>query len=234
MTVLSNQEEDPLVRCKWAPHGCKWILPRAIVSQHEESCAHMLVFCPALHRGTCQWQGTVLRLAEHTRRGTCIQTVRCTRELDQSVARSRIGDYRINNMMPTLTVFDMTRVVNWKPVMLLSQEVAQYLIYLTCQRAESGLWAIIIRSYSREQVLQQIKVKLEVYKREDATGTSSVSQQVYTYEGGVVPNQMSNLQAMESGKLLLLNDGQVKLLKNRETLFEYKITISVTPGTVGF
>ena len=229
MTVLSVPGEDSLVRCKWAPQGCPWILPRDIVGQHEESCPHKLVFCPALHRGTCQWQGSILRMADHVRQGTCVQIVTCTREIDQYVARARIGDYR---MMPNLTVFDMTRTVNWKPVMILNSEVAQFLIHLTFQRTGAGLWFIIIRSYSPEDVLKQITVKLEVYKKEDAIsgcqGSSRVPQQVYTYEGGVLPNHIPNLQAMLSGKLLLLNDGQVKLLKNRETIFEYKITISAT------
>ena len=113
--------------------------------------------------------------------------------------------------------------------MILGSEVAHFLIHLTFERTGAGMWAIIIRSYSPIAMLEQITVKLEVYKKIDAASSSGVPRQVYTYEGGVLPYHISNIRAMESGKLLLLNDGQVELLKNGGTLFEYKITISATP-----
>ena len=169
-------------------------------------------------------------MADHVRQGTCVQILRCTREIDQYVARARIGDY---NQMPNLTVFDMRSSVKWRPAIILGSEVAHFLIHLTFERTGAGTWAIIIRSYSPIAMLEQITVKLEVYKKIDAApssgGSSRVPRQVYTYEGGVLPYHISNIRAMESGKLLLLNDGQVELLKNGGTLFEYKITISATP-----
>ena len=56
-----------------------------------------------------------------------------------------------------------------------------------------------------------------------------IHDQSYTYEGGVVSNQMSESEAMQSGRLLLLNDGQVQLMRWGDAIFEYKVTISITP-----
>ena len=114
---------------------------------------------------------------------------------------------------------------------MLMGPVAQYWMYLTVQRNGNGLWFIMIRSYSPGSTIQQIKVKLEVYKKGanmEPSGSDRIYQR-YIYEGLVVPNSMSNDEAMQTGRLLLLNDGQVKLLKTRDTIFEYKITITVVP-----
>ena len=144
------------------------------------------------------------------------------------IARAWIGDYN-SQRMPNLTVFNVTDEVKWKPVMLMGPEVSQYFMYLTVQRNGDGLWYIMIRSYSPEATLQQIKVKIELYKKGDSmesSGTAKIHQK-YIYEGLVVPNNMSNEEASQAGRLLLLNDGQVKLLKAKDTIFEYKISVTV-------
>ena len=80
-------------------------------------------------------------------------------------------------------------------------------------------------------MLRRIKVRLELTKKGDANSASLVTpQQKYAYEGGVVSHNMTNAEAMQSGRILLLNDGQVELLKTSDTIFEYKITVSIMPG----
>ena len=105
------------------------------------------------------------------------------------------------------------------------------MIYITIQRKGTGLWFIMIRSYREEHLLKRIRVRLELRKKGDANSVSSIiPQQKYLYEGGVVSHNMTNAEAMQSGRILLLNDGQVELLKTRDTIFEYHITVSIIPG----
>ena len=171
----------------------------------------------------------MLRLAPHVRESTCIRFITCIMENEHIIARAWIGDYN-SQQVPNLTVFNVTNQLDWKPVMLRGPGVAQYCMYLTVQRNGNGLWFIMIRSYSPESILQQIKVKIELYKKGDnveSSGTARIHQR-YIYEGLVVPNSMSNEEASQAGRLLLLNDGQVKLLKTSDTIFEYKIAVIVT------
>ena len=106
----------------------------------------------------------MLSLAPHVRERTCIRFITCSMDNGHIIARAWIGDYN-SQRMPNLTVFNVTDEVKWKPVMLMGPEVSQYYMYLTVQRNGEGLWYIMIRSYSPESALQQIKVKIEVYKK---------------------------------------------------------------------
>ena len=217
------------VKCRWADQGCPRQRHRDVVAHHEEECSFRVEYCPAWHRETCQWMGSLLRMAVHIEEGTCIRYLWCTQQNDLITARAWIGDYN-DQLRPNLTVFNSTTGIKWKPVLLVGQEVASYLIYLTFHRTGTGLWFIIPRSYCSKSTQQQIRIKLELFKMPTEEGWETrIHDQSYTYEGGVVSNQMSESEAMQSGRLLLLNDGQVQLMRWGDAIFEYKVTISITP-----
>ena len=226
-----------VVKCRWSEEGCQRKAHRDRINTHEQVCHHQVVHCPGRHRhsqilgGLCQWSGCLLRLPMHLgRQTTCIQKLNCTTEDGKCTATSWIGDYN-SQQLPGHSVFNLRREIGWKPILLASRNIVQYLIYMTIQRKHTGLWFIMIRSYREEDVLKRIKVKLEVRKKGDANSVSLITpQQKYTYEGGVVSHSMTNAEAMQSGRILLLNDGQVELLKTRDTIFEYHITVTIMPG----
>ena len=80
------------------------------------------------------------------------------------------------------------------------------------------------RTYSPEAVLQRITVKLEVYRSE-----ATKNEQMFSYEGPVISNRLSNSELLKEGKYLLLNDAQLKLLKTEDTIFEYNVEVMVKP-----
>ena len=226
-----------VVKCRWSEKGCTRQVHRDRVHYHEQVCPHRVVTCPGRNRhspilgGLCQWSGSILSLSRHIGpQTTCIQKLHCNEEDEQFTATSWIGDYN-SQQLPGHSVFSLRREIGWKPIFLSSREVVQYMIYITIQRKGTGLWFIMIRSYREEHLLKRIRVRLELRKKGDANSVSSIiPQQKYLYEGGVVSHNMTNAEAMQSGRILLLNDGQVELLKTRDTIFEYHITVSIIPG----
>ena len=134
--------------------------------------------------------------------------------------KSFIGDFSD----PKVTVFDRKKVTHWKPVMMVSEAVVKYLIYMTIQRKASGLWYIQFRSFSSSAVLPRFKVKLHVYKSE-----ATKDEQKFSYEGGVISSNLSEQEMLEEGKYLLLTDTQLKLLRTESTIFEYDVEVNVKP-----
>ena len=134
--------------------------------------------------------------------------------------KSFIGDFSD----PNITVFERRQVTHWKPVLLVSRAIVKYLIYITIQRDATGLWYIQFRTFSPEVVLQRIRVKLQVYRSE-----STKNEQMFSYEGPVISNTLSNSEMLQEGKYLLLTDAQLKLLRTEETIFEYSVEVMVKP-----
>ena len=134
--------------------------------------------------------------------------------------KSYIGDFSDPNM----TVFSRKQVTHWKPVVMVSEAVVKYLIYMTIQRKASGLWYIQFRSFSSSAVLPRFKVKLQVFKSE-----ATRDEQKFSYEGGVISSNLSDQEMLEQGKYLLLTDTQLKLLRTESTLFEYNVEVNVKP-----
>ena len=62
-----------LVSCKFAHEGC--LIRQAIgsVEHHEEICGHREVHCPAVHRGACNWFGSLSKVIAHVKEKGCIQ-----------------------------------------------------------------------------------------------------------------------------------------------------------------
>ena len=146
-----------------------------------------------------------------------------------SVARSWVGDYN-DRTRPHMTVFNKTTDTMWRPILLDGPEVGPYGIYITVWRTGTGIWVISPWSYCCNSMLQQIRIKLELFKMPTHAGwETALHDNIYTYEGGVVSSMMSEEQARVSGRLLLLNDGQVHLMRKGVAIFEFKVTVTLTP-----
>ena len=62
------------------------------------------------------------------------------------------------------------------------------------------------------------------------TGSSRHISHKYSYRGDVVPHTMMNVDIMDSKKLLLLHDEQVRQLRESDgTLFHYSLSIDIIP-----
>ena len=210
--------KDVVAKCMFSVHGCVKQDKLGTLGSHEERCQYRVVHCPAKHRGACNWVGSLAKMIVHVKDQACIQILRCDNVNEPF--QSFIGDFSQANM----TVFSRREVTHWKPVLLVSRTVVQYLLYLTIQRTAGGLWYIHVRTFSPESLLQRVTVKLELYKSGEEN-----SGQKHTYEGGVNSNKLSNEEAMASGKFLVLADAQMKLLKTEQAIFEYKVSVTIDP-----
>ena len=145
---------DVVVNCKFAAHDCMKQEQLGAIANHEERCQYREVHCPAKHRGACTWIGSLAKMIVHVKDGTCIQILRSDNV--NVPFKSFIGDFSEVDM----TVFNRTQVTHWKPILLVSRTVVQYLLYLTIQRSATGCWYIHVRSFSPESLLKRITVKL--------------------------------------------------------------------------
>ena len=208
---------DIVVDCKFTAHGCSERQKVKDILGHEEKCQFREAHCPAKHRGSCQWVGSLAKMIVHVKKAACIQILR-SNEADAPF-RSYIGDFSD----PKMTVFNRTQMTHWKPILLISKAVYQLLIYLTVMRTSLGQWQFFIRSFSPPSVLKAITVKLEVFK----AGDDDAGQR-FTYQGPVISNNLTNHEAAASGKLLQLTDAQLRLLKTDQTIFDYQVSV-LTP-----
>ena len=226
-----------LVPCQFACHGCKLRQQIHAMEHHEVHCQYREVHCPAKHRGACHWLGSLLKMVGHVKERGCIQVnlfitvsistfyflriiiFQIIRTNDPSnLFKSFIGDFSD----PNTTVFNRNQVTHWKPVMMVSEAVVKYLIYMTIQRKAGGLWYIQFRSFSSSSVIPRFTVKLQVYKSE-----ATKDEQKFSYEGAVISSNVSDKEMLEEGKYLLLTDAQLKLLKTESTIFEYDVEVIV-------
>ena len=201
------------IACKWAVHGCKQQHKRSVLAVHEDKCWYRMINCPALHRGSCLWRGSVAKLLIHGREKPCIQVLRG--ENRDVPFKSFIGDYR----EPEMTVFNQARVIYWKPILLVGQGVSGYLVYITVHRTPAGIWFITPRSYSPERIIQRMEVEIEVFQ------SGARNSQTYVYEGGLTSSQLSDKEAKTAGKFMTLSDGQVKMLSTENNIFEFNINV---------
>ncbi len=167
--------------------------------------------------------------------------------------KSFIGDFS----QADLTVFNRTLVTHWKPVMMVNRAVVQYLLYMTIQRTKDGEWYLQVRTFSPDSMIDRIKVRLEVFKsnRKPITAAAAAEKSgsepepdqevpppapapapvphtapVFGYSGGVVSSRLTNEEVLGTGRYLLLSDAQMKCLKTEETIFEYKVDVTIERG----
>ena len=214
MTIYFKRK---VYKCRWAVHGCQTQERRRALLTHQERCSYRVIHCPAKHRGSCLWAGSVARLIIHGKEQPCIQIVRATN--DNEPFRSWIGDFRPADR----SVFNQAATIHWKPILFVSQSAARYLVYIHVQRKPDGIWLITPRSYSPLTILRRLAIKIEVF-RPGATQSPN-----YVYEGGLISNNLSNDQALVAGNLMVLTDGQLERFQSEEYIFEYQVTISILP-----
>ena len=207
--------EDVLVPCRFACHGCNSRERINAMEHHEEHCQYREVHCPAKHRGSCNWLGSLPKMMTHVKDKGCIQII-----------RGNESNHHFNGFIrdlsdPNMTVFNRRKVTHWRPVMMVSEAVEKYLIYMTIQRNAGGLWYIQFRSFSSLAVLPRIKVKLQVFKSEETK-----DEQKFSYDGGAISNSASHQEMMEEGKCLLLTDAQLKLLKTESKIFRFHVEVT--------
>jgi hypothetical protein len=132
--------------------------------------------------------------------------------------KSFIGDF----IQSDLTVFNRNIVTHWKPVMLVSKTLVQYLLYIMIQRSGTGNWYLHLRSFSPDSMLDKIKAKLTIFKSGPVPDSSS-----FSFMGGVVSNKLTNTEMLKTGKYLFLDDHQMKTLRTMDTIFEYMVEVTV-------
>ena len=204
------------VICKWSVNGCSNQEDEYTIANHEERCPHRQVHCPAKFRGKCQWTGSIKDMVAHFKEKACIQIVRAN--CNQSF-KSYITDFP----HPGQTVFNMTKTMYWKPIILVSRGVVNYLVYITVQRTPTGIWYIIPRSFASPANLRRLTIKLQLFKY-------PTSQQLeYIYIGRVTSSNLSNEEVLVSSDYLRLTDRQLSMLKTTEAIFHYKAAIYLTP-----
>ena len=205
------------ISCKWKEHGCKHAYGRQDLALHEDKCAYRLIQCPAFHRGTCPWIGSLSHLVEHSREKQCIQFLKAG--VNQPF-KSFIGDYA----RPDLTVFkQIAGSVHWKPVFLIGEGVSEYLIYLVIHRSREGNWFLIPRSYSPKRFLQQLKIKIELYKAPPST-TTWIPMRIM-WEGKIASSTLTAKQAEDARLVMKLHDVHIRALVEGEKLFEYRVHV---------
>ena len=214
-----------LSACQFAYRGCTYQREKHLsgdIKEHEQLCPYRTIHCMAKHRGGCHWQGAIPEFMAHTRSSNCVLVMRNTPGNRQPFI-SFISDFGL----PGSSVFDRTSATHWKPTLFAGSEITPYLVYLTVRRSGSGLWTLVLRTLAPKIMRDRIRVLLCVYG--DTRSSRHISHK-YSYRGDVVPHTMMNVDIMDSKKLLLLNDEQVRQLRESDgTLFHYSLSIDIIP-----
>ena len=209
-----------LALCRFTPRGCTFRRERHLLyemSEHEKACPHRTIHCMAKHRGACHWEGSILEFTEHVRRHNCVHMMRSNPGHLGPFA-SFVSDFGL----PGSTVLNKRTTSHWKPVLFVGTEFTAFLTYLTIRRSASGLWTLVLRSFSPKVMRDRIRVQLWVH------GGNSMHK--YSYRGGVVPHTMPNVEIMDARKLLILSDEQVRFLRDSDgILFHYNVSIDILP-----
>lgn len=227
--------------CRFTYHGCQRKDRLPMLAAHEERCQHRDVRCPSRHRGACPWEGSLSTLVAHVKIKGCIQLLRSYTEMFNSQFASFV-----QNFSPELriSVFDRSVCTHWKPVLLVSRHVVQYLIYLTIRRSAKGDWYLQVRSFSPRPMIDRIRVQVNVFKSSIDRGNSIASHTApscpdtdkntnnqhaasYTYNGPVMSDSLAEDEILASGNYLLLRDAQIKPLGRGSAIFEYSVRVRI-------
>ena len=86
-------------------------------------------------------------------------------------------------------------------------------------RSGDGRWFLTARSLSPDTVLERLRVRIEVYK----SGEDKDSK--FIYQGHINSYNLTNQEIFSSGKLLLLSDTQLKMMRKEDTILGYTVTV---------
>ena len=196
------------VPCKNSAEGCKWKEKVVTIPMHEATCMYREVHCPARHRGSCPWEGSVAKLITHVRQDKCLQLLK--QDEPKKPFSSWIGDFSSTHG----TVFKQLKVTFWKPIMLINRQMMHYLLYLSIYRIPQGQWHMVIRSFAPIELLERmgLRARILVFSKGRQNGLK------FCYEGDVLPHTSSNQEAANSGQYLAMTDSQVRRLKEDTNL----------------
>lgn len=227
--LAENVLKDVIAFCRFSVHGCSIRLGIKSLASHEEICNFREVCCPASHVTACPWIGSLAKLGVHIRKEACVHLL-WNKDGTESF-RSRVIDFRD----PELSVFNRTRNTYWKTVMLVSRKT--FGAYMTIHRTGRGLWILQVRSFDPDSIINNITVTIQVFK--SYTGNSNGDQKtfpgsllVFTYEGGIISSNLTNEEALDTGKYLLLSDSQIKCIRTPENVFAYNVSVNVNKDSV--
>ena len=199
--------------CRFTDFGCSTKTNLSKLASHEPKCQYRIVHCLAKHRNSCNWVGSLKDLVVHVKKSNCIQIIN-TGE-DNNIFKSSIGDFSDKRF----TVFGRLEDTHWKPVLLISRKICKYLIYLTMYRSGDGRWFLTARSLSPDTVLERLRVRIEVYKSGEDKGSR------FIYQGHINSYNLTNQEIFSSGKLLLLSDTQLRMMRKEDTILGYTVTV---------
>lgn len=242
--------KDVSMFCQFSAYGCKKEGKMIVLTSHEERCAYRDVYCPAKHRGVCFWQGSLNKMAQHFKESSCcIQPLHSNDLVNLFYFKSFIIDVDPKD----ISAFNRGVVSYWKPVMLISDAVFQYLLYLNIHRSAIGDWYLQVRSFTPKSAIDKIRVEISVFNNVDGDAAGDVCSESaqnnefgiftppsiinakqgnkkcrglrYTYVGGVVSNILTNVNAIATGKYLLMKDAQVKQISSDSVIFWYSVKV---------
>jgi hypothetical protein len=211
--------------CAYTASGCRHKLDLFLVSRHEEKCYYRPIYCPAKHRGTCQWEGSLITLCRHVQLHRCVQVLGSVD--NNMVFTSHIADFASNE-----SVFDCSVKTHWRPILFIQKGLTIFMVYMTIYREAGGYWYFSFRSFSPEYVLSKIYLNLSVYP-----AGNSKDAPVYKCLMTPVSSMLSEADALAKGQNLLLTDFQIKNLRDnvktstnqrcRLMLFGYNVTAKI-------
>ena len=210
-----------LKACKWAPNGCVRIRDRMEIVQHELKCRFRTVAC---NYDNCNWTGSLRELTEHQRNETCITTLYCIQQHDANKGWAFLEDYSDIDK----TVFQSAAI--WRPVML-TGTMEPFLIYIIFSRTEEGVWYVVPYSYyNTANVIDNMRITLNISQAPLQDGHEQQKQHYeFRYRGGINSSEITYSDAINSGNVLQLNDGQVKRMKSNNALFQYEAVVEINP-----
>ena len=211
--------------CQFSGRGCTYKRERHLVSEireHEKLCGYRSIFCMAKHRGACQWEGPIPDFMSHVRTSNCVQILRN--------GPGNLGPFShfISDCgLPGSSVLNRTVASHWQPTLFASAEITSFLIYLTIRRSSTGLWTLVLRTFSPKAMRDRVRVQFWVHGNARAGEPASHK---FTYRGGIVSHMTPNADILQAKKLLLLNDDQVRLMRTDDgTLFHYNLSVDIAP-----
>jgi hypothetical protein len=187
-------------RCKYKDLGKR-------LSLHTINCLYDQVHCPASHRGTRKWQGTLVKDISHASNSKCAQLLR---SLPDVPFRSSIRDF-YDTKASVLQGADI--VTDWKPVFLLSRSLVRYFLYLIVCRESNGQWYIYVRSLAHKELAKNVQVTIKVSEacpvEAETTTLEKKNTPVFQFTGNVLSESMKKEDVLQTGNYLFLKDQQI-------------------------
>jgi len=208
--------------------SCGTRAPFPYINLHEDLCVSRIVPCPGHISETCDWRGPLSELVKHAVDRKCI----CLLKADDDGCYT----WYVNDSKST-SLFDTEQSHIWKPILLVSKAHMRLFAFIVFRRDPDGLWAIEARSHIGEKLLENLRIKLEMFsgppsgsspdmrsEEQKALEAHRAKELSFSVQGKFVPHDNP-----EKDMLVLLSDALVQPLMQHNTVFHYRVTISEVP-----